>query len=249
MNVGLYQSAASLSALERWQEAVSQNITSSEVTAYKKRTISFSGENSGEFLTDPKARVGLGEGQPATFPVASSSINFLPGETKPTGRNLDAAIQGEGFFEVQLNDGTRAYTRSGEFQLRPDRTVVTGQGAEVLLDGGTPLQLVPGQGELVINQDGSVRQGTTQLGKLSIQNFAKPEQLVPLAAGLFTAPAGMTPTPVARPQVLQGNLEASNLTSLHEMVDLVTISRAYEANQKIITSRDELLDKTIQAFG
>ncbi len=249
MNVGLYQSAASLSALEHWQEAVSQNITSSEQTAYKKHTTSFSGQNSGEFLTDPKARAGHDEGQPAIFPVASSSISFQPGETKPTGRKLDAAIQGEGFFEVQSPDGTRAYTRNGEFQLRPDRTVVAGQGAEVLLDSGSALKLNPGQGDLVINPNGSVTQGTTTLGKLSIQTFENPSQLTPIAAGLFAAPEGVTPTAVAKPEVLQGNLEASNLTSLHEMVDLVTISRAYEANQKLITSNDELLDKTIQAFG
>jgi flagellar basal body rod protein FlgG len=249
MNVGLYQSAASLSALERWQEAVSQNITSSEVTAYKKRTVSFSGQDSGEFLTDPKSRVGRDEGQPATFPVASSSINFLPGETKPTGRKLDVALQGEGFFEVQMPDGTRAYTRTGEFQLRADRTVVTGQGANVLLASGSPLQLNSGPGELLIKPDGSVSQGSKSMGKLSIQTFAKPGQLLPLAAGLFAAPPGMDPTAVAQPAVIQGSLESSNLTSLHEMVDLVTISRAYEANQKIITSSDDLLDKTIQAFG
>jgi flagellar basal body rod protein FlgG len=249
MNVGLYQSAASLSALERWQEAVSQNITSSEVTAYKKRTISFSGQASGELLIDPKSRAGHGEGQSAVFPVASSSINFLPGETKPTGRKLDFALQGEGFFEVQMPDGTRAYTREGEFQLRADRTVVTGQGANVLLTGGTPLQLNAGKGDLVINADGTVLQGNKSLGKLSIQTFAKPGQLLSLSAGLFGAPSGMDPTPVAQPAVIQGSLESSNLTSLHEMVDLVTISRAYEANQKIITSSDDRLDKTIQAFG
>jgi flagellar basal body rod protein FlgG len=249
MNVGLYQSAASLSALERWQEAVSQNITSSEITAYKKRTVSFSGQDSGEFLTDPKARVGQDDGQAATFPVAASSISFLPGETKPTGRKLDVALQGDGFFQVQLPDGTTAYTRTGEFQMRSDRTVVTGQGAQVLLATGTPLQLNPGQGELIINQDGTVTQGQAKLGKISVQTFANPGQLIPLTTGLFSAPAGMDPVPVAQPTVLQGNLESSNLTSLHEMVDLVTISRAYEANQKIITSSDDLLDKTIQAFG
>jgi len=249
MNVGLYQSAASLSALERWQEAVSQNITSSEVTAYKKRTISFSGQDSGEILIDPKSRAGHGQGQSATFPVASSSINFLPGETKPTGRKLDVAIQGEGFFEVQMPDGSRGYTRTGEFQMRPDRTVVTGQGAAVLLASGSPLQLNQGQGDVAIKPDGTVTQGSAALGKLSVQTFAKPGQLVALAAGLFTAPSGVDPTPVSNPSVLQGNLEASNSTSLHEMVDLVTISRAYEANQKIITSSDDLLEKTIQAFG
>jgi flagellar basal body rod protein FlgG len=249
MNVGLYQSAASLSALERWQEAVSQNITSSEVTAYKKRMTYFSGLDSGEFLTDPKARVGRGEGEPATFPMARSAINFLPGETKPTGRNLDVALQGDGFFEVQLPDGSKAYTRAGEFQLQPDRTVVTGRGAKVMLESGQALKLVAGQGDLVISQEGTVSQGTTVLGKLAVKNFTDPSQLTPLSQGFYSAPPEVTPESVAKPIVLQGNLEASNLTSLHEMVDLVTISRAYEANQKIISSRDELLEKTIQAFG
>jgi flagellar basal-body rod protein FlgF len=249
MNVGLYQSAAALSALERWQDAVSQNITSSEVTAYKKRTVSFSGQDSGELLPDPTSRVGEGDGQPATFPVASSSISFQPGETKPTGRKLDAALEGSGFFQVQLPDGTTGYTRTGEFQLLADETVATGQGAKVMLTSGLPLKLAPGQGDLVIRPDGTVLQGSTPLGKLSIQTFSKPEQLIPLAAGIFAAPAGMEPTPVAQPSVLQGSLESSNLTPLHEMVDLVTISRAYEANQKMITSSDDLLNKTIQALG
>jgi len=249
MNVGLYQSAASLSALERWQEAVSQNITSSEITAYKKRMTYFSGVDSGEFLVDPKARTGRGEGEPATFPMAHSAINFLAGETKPTGRSLDVALQSDGFFEVQMPDGTKAYTRAGEFRLQPDRTVVTGRGAKVMLASGTPLQLTSGQGDLVISQDGTVSQGTTQLGKLSIQTFTDPAQLTPLSAGFFLAPEGVDPQPATKPVVLQGNLESSNLTALHEMVDLVTISRAYEANQKIISSRDELLDKTLQAFG
>ena len=75
------------------------------------------------------------------------------------------------------------------------------------------------------------------------------EVLIALADGLFAASPGVDPTPVAKPVVLQGNLEASNAPSLYEMVDLVTISRAYEANQKVITSRDDLMDKTLKTFG
>jgi len=249
MNIGLYESAASLSALERWQEAVAQNINSSEVTAYRKRATSVSAQNNGELLTDPRARVDRGEGEPAAFPVATSTISFMPGEAKPTGRELDLAIRGPGFFAVQTPDGTRAYTRTGEFRLRPDRTIVTGQGFPVLSAAGQPIQTLPGQGPVVIDQTGMVSQGTTQIARIALQDFANPGQLTPLSSGLYVAPEGVDPAAVAAPQILQGNLESSNLTSLREMVDLVTISRAYEANQKVITSRDDLFEKTLQAFG
>ncbi len=249
MNIGLYESAASLSALERWQEAVAQNINSSEVTAYRKRATSVSAQEHGELLTDPRARVDRGEGEPASFPVATSQINFMPGEAKPTGRELDLAIRGPGFFTVQMPDGTKAYTRTGEFQLRNDRTIVTGQGFPVLSAAGQPIQTLPGQGPIVIDQTGMVTQGGTQIARLSLQDFENPERLTPLTSGLYLAPDGVEPAAVKAPQILQGNLESSNLTSLREMVDLVTISRAYEANQKVITGRDDLFEKTLQAFG
>jgi len=249
MNIGLYQSAASLSALERWQETVTQNITSGEETAYKKHTTAFSGEEKGEFLTDAKSQVGKGEGLMATFPVAHTSISFQPGQTRPTNQELDVALQGEGFFELKMPDGEKAYTRVGEFHLRSDRMVASSQDGLVMLESGQPLQLRPGQGSLVIDESGNITQGGTALGKLAIRSFEKPENLVSLSAGLFIPGEGMEAAPVTKPEVLQGNLESSNSTSLQEMVDLVTISRAYEANQKLISSRDELLDKTLQAFG
>ena len=84
---------------------------------------------------------------------------------------------------------------------------------------------------MVINQNGTLFQGATALGKLSIKKFADPAQLIPVAGGFFT-PAPGTPPPesVDDPELLQGYLEASNVTPLREMVDLVLISRAYEAN-------------------
>ena len=126
---------------------------------------------------------------------------------------------------------------------------MTGQGFEVLSAAGTPIQVMAGLGPLVIDGTGLVSQNGTQLGRLAVRTFADPGQLLPLAAGVFAAPPEMDAKPVAKPEVLQANLEASNLTSLHEMVDLVTISRASEANQKVITSRDDLMEKTLQAFG
>jgi flagellar basal body rod protein FlgG len=249
MNVGLYQSAASLSALERWQDAVSQNITSSQNAGYRKRTVNFSTEMAGELQTDLRAKIGTGAGAPSLFPKINTGINFTFGETQPTRRELDVAIQGEGFFEVQRPDGSKVYTRSGEFRMRPDRTIVTAGGDLVLNSTGNPLVLQAGGGEVVINPNGTLLQGNSQLGKLSIQKFADNSQLIPVSGGSFTAPDGVAPQQVENPEVLQGYIEGSNTSSLREMVDLVIISRAYEANQKIITTVDQEMEKTLQALG
>jgi flagellar basal body rod protein FlgG len=249
MNIGMYQSAASLSALERWQEIVSRNITSSDQTAYRKRTITFSSEIAGELQSDPSKPVGHEGGMPMVFPKINTGINFIYGETQPTRRELDVAIQGEGFFEVQRPDGSKVYTRSGEFRMRPDRTLVTSAGDEVMSTAGSPILFQPNGGALVINEDGTIVQGATPLGRISVQKFADNSRLTPISGGYFTAPDNQSPEAVDNPSLLQGYIEGSNTSSLREMVDLVLISRAYEANQKMITTMDDQMGKTLTALG
>jgi flagellar basal body rod protein FlgG len=249
MNIGLYQSASSLSALERWQEAVAQNITSSQTTGFRRRTVEFSAETAGKLNINPTAKSSAGTEQPSVFPRATNGVSFSGGETEPTRRPLDVAISGEGFFEVKRPDGGLAYTRSGEFQMRADRTVVTAGDAQLLTEGGAPIVMLPTGEALTINQDGTVVQGTTSLGHLAIQKFANPEALLPAAGGMFTAGAGAGMSSVEKPTLMQGYLEQSNVQPLREMVDMVLIARAYEANQKVISSVDEQMDKTLQALG
>jgi flagellar basal body rod protein FlgG len=249
MNIGLYQSAASMAALERWQDSVSQNITSGQTSGYRKRTIEFSTETAGALQPDDRAKLGIDGGMPALFPKTTAGINFLSGETMPTHREFDVAIQGDGFFEVKMPDGSMAYTRSGEFRLRPDRTLVSAAGCEVMTEGGDPIVLMPGQGQVVINQDGTVVQGTLSLGKLSIQKFSNPADLIPSAGGMFVAGAAAGKASVDEPELMQGYLEQSNVQPLREMVDLVLISRAYEANQKMITTIDQQMQKALEALG
>lgn len=248
MNIGLYQSAASLSSLERWQDAVTQNITSSQVAGFKKRSVNFMADVAGELNAGAAAKGGTSEAQGMYFPRAAYSVNFTYGETQPTRRELDVAMQSDGFFEVQLEDGRRGYTRAGELHVRPDRTLVNAQDAKVLSDSGQPIVLSPEGGPVVINTDGTIKQGTTQVAKLSVVKFANNSQLVPLAGGTFIN-TGSAPTPVERPEIIQGFLESSNITPLREMVDLVNIARAYEANQKLIQSRDQSLEKTLDMLG
>lgn len=247
MNIGLYQSAASLSALERWQAAVAQNMTSSQVPGFRKVTVEFSTMEMGQIQTDPKGK-GT-DGGNALFPTTTTGISYTQGETTPTRKELDVAIQGEGFFEVQRPDGSKAYTRAGEFQVDSTRTVVTHDGMPVLTQAGNPIVLQAENGPIAISPDGAISQGDTQLGRLNIVRFSDTSKLNPAGAGLFVPSEGVDPETVARPSVLQGYVEGSNVSPLQEMISLVQIARAYEANQKVITSRDENVQKALETLG
>lgn len=249
MNIGLYQNAASLSALERWQDSVAQNIASSQMTGYRKRMVNFSAQTAGEIQGDSRSRLGRDPGIPMQFPKVNSAISFSVGDTQPTRRELDAAIQGDGFFEVQRPDGSRAYTRSGEFRVRPDRTLVTAAGDEVLSDGGAPIVLRATGGSVTINHDGVLSQGGAKLGTIAVKKFADNSQLTAIPGGLFVPGQDARAETVPDVELLQGYLEGSNVTPMREMVDLVLISRAYEANQKIISSVDQRLQKALEALG
>jgi len=249
MNIGIYQSAAALSSLERWQDAVSQNITSAQVIGFKRRVVQVAAEAHGEILSDPGAKPDNGEGMPALFPQSRYSIAFNPGENNPTRRELDVAISGPGFFTVRKPDGNTAYTRAGELQVRADRTLVTAQGCEVLSNSGNPVQLSPEGGAIVVMEDGSVRQGDNIVGKLGIAQATNPARLISMSSGLFLPDTGAGMVPVEKPIIQQGYLEGSNVSPLREMVDLVNISRAYEANQKLIQSRDGIMQKTLDAVS
>jgi flagellar basal body rod protein FlgG len=249
MNIGLYQSAASLSALERWQDIVSQNITSSQMTGYRKRTVTFSAEMAGELQSDARTPVGRGAGLGMLFPKINNGINFVNGEALPTRRDLDVAIQGEGFFEIKRPDDSRAYTRGGEFRIGPENTLVTSSGDEVMGTSGSAIPLQPNGGPIAINHDGAITQGLNRVGKISVQKFGDNSKLMPIAGGYFVAGPDANLESVDKPELLQGYLEGSNVSSLREMVDLVLISRAYEANQKVITSVDQQMQKTLDALG
>lgn len=245
MNIGLYLGASALGALERWQDATAQNIAASSVPGYQKRQVEFSMRNAGVLPTGAASGTSA---QSAQFPSSRVSVSFHPGQFVGTGRELDVAIRGEGFFEVQTPDGARAYTRAGSFYTNAERVLVDAQGNTVLGEGGAPIQLLADGGPLAIAADGTLSQNGQQIGRLTIQRFADNQSLLPLSGSLFAA-NGQAPETVENPSLMQGSLETSNVQAVGEMVNLVQISRAYEAAQKVITTRDDALDKTIRAVG
>ncbi len=249
MNIGVYQSAASLSALERWQDAVSQNISSSQVPGYRGRTVNISAVDNGQFMVGANGQSSSDSSQPASFPTATNGVSFKPGETQPTGRSLDFAIQGSGFFQVQMPDATTAYTRNGSFTERSDGTLVNSSNYPVLGGNGSPIVLAQAAGPVTVTQDGAISQGENQVGKIGVTSFSNTSGLVPISGGLLVAGPSAGPSAATQPGVLQGYIESSNVSPLYEMVNLVQVSRIYEANQRVITNADQQTQKTMDALG
>ncbi|HEX4666435.1 MAG TPA: flagellar hook-basal body protein [Chthoniobacterales bacterium] len=247
MNIGLYKGAAALGAYEKWQEVLSQNLASASVPGFKKSEISFDAVSDDGLKVNARNRAG--DGSHAVMPKAAATINFAQGELRRTGVDLDFAIQGDGFFQIQRANGELGYTRNGQFQLKPDRTLVTNQGLTVMGESG-PITFPEGAGPISINPEGMVFRGDEQVAKLAIYQFKDQQKLHRIGDGLM-APSknGEQPAPIEQPAILNGHLEQSNVSPLIEMVNLIEVSRAYEAAQKVIQSHDEESDKAIQTLG
>ena len=172
---------------------------------------------------------------------------FTPGELTNTGERLDVAIQGDGFFEVQMPDGTKAYTRDGGFKTNADGTIVTSDG--LVVQGG--FQPVPaGTSNITISSTGEVTY-TTPSGSTSfrvqISRFVNPAGLSSLGHNLYAeTPASGTPE-LGNPgengygSLEQGYLELSNVKIVEEMVNLIIAQRAYEVNSKAVQASDEMM--------
>ncbi|HEY9155416.1 MAG TPA: flagellar hook basal-body protein [Opitutaceae bacterium] len=249
MNVGLYQSAASMTALERWQDAVSQNIASSGVSGFKKRTVEVSGASMGT-LNSGANNQNVSAG---VLPQVSVGVSYMPGQAEPTGKATDMAIDGPGFFQVQGPNNQTLYTRDGQLHVSPDRTLVTKEGYPILSESGTPITIQPDAGDLDVSADGTVSQttptGSTQIGKFAVVAFSHNDRLESAGNGLFVAPQDAVAAPVEKPVVMSGYLEQSNVSPVNEMISLVQISRAYEANQKTIQSQDDAMQHALDALG
>ena len=222
---------------------ISQNLASSSIPGFKKQDMSFSAVEAGVMTTSPTP-------QHWAMPRVSAATNFKAGEYKFTDSKTDVAIDGSGFFQVQLPDGSNAYTRDGEFQISSQGQLVTKEGYLVVGDGG-PIQLDRNSsGTLGIAQTGEVSQGAERRGKLKVVDFAQPEQLSAIGGGLFVpGPSGPQPEDVVQPSLRQGYVESSNTSTVTEMVNLISCMRSYEANQKVIQMHDDRMGKSISELG
>lgn len=248
MNVSLYQAAAALNASNRWQDVIGENLASSSIYGYKKQEISFASIQAG-FL--PKGANSL-QGGPERFELtrAAFSTNFAPGELNSTGEPFDLALEGPGFFEMQLPSGQMGYTRNGSCTMSLTGQLISKAGYPVMGQNG-PIQLDPkSTAPVTIERNGEVRQGPDVKGKIKLVNFDKPELLAGVGGAYFMAvDPQIQIQELTNPTLRQGMLEASNASSVHEMASLIMAMRMYEANQKVIQTHDERMTKAINELG
>ena len=183
--------------------------------------------------------------------VTSTERVNIQGPLLQTGNNLDVAIQGNGFFQIQLADGTLAYTRNGSFSLSATGQIVTAQGNVV---GGAGVIPATATG-ITINTAGLVQytvQGSTNLiqaGQLTMASFANPAGLQALGDTNFlpTPASGTAQTQIAGTNgmgtINQYYLEQSNVNVAEEMVNLIAAQRAYEINTRAVTASDQILQR------
>lgn len=243
MNVSLYQAASALSANARWQDVISQNLASASVPGFKKQELSFSAIQAGLMHTPAG-------GTPSTLTRTDAATSFQQGEVHSTGVNTDVAIEGKGFFEVQLANGTTAYTRDGEFQVNALGQLVTKQGCLVMGQSGS-IQFDPNNGSNIsISTTGEVSQGSESRGKIKIVDFNQPGLLRPISGGAFLADnPNLQSSELAQPTLRQGYLEAANTSSVAEMANLIRVMRGFEANQRLVQIQDERMGQVISQLG
>jgi flagellar basal-body rod protein FlgG len=186
-------------------------------------------------------------------PVATERV-FTQGNLQQTSNPLDIAVQGNGFFQVQMPDGTSAYTRDGSFQVNAQGQLVTSSGFPV-----QPAITIPAATlSITISRDGivsAVRAGTvapTQVGTLQLTGFMNPAGLQSTGENLYIetaasgTPSANTPGSNGMGLLNQGFVETSNVNVVEELVGMIQTQRAYEINSKAIQASDQMLQKLAQ---
>jgi flagellar basal body rod protein FlgG len=177
--------------------------------------------------------------------VGTRRLDMTEGLVVPTGRDLDVAIEGPGFFVLSTPAGER-YTRDGHFKLNGERQLVAPDGSPVMGEKG-PITL--GDGDVRIDQDGTVWAGSTAAGRLAVVDFADASRLEREQGARLRA-AGQPATPVERVTVFGSALEQSNVAVADRLAQLTTLSRSFEALQRSISLvMNDVDGRAIEAFG
>jgi|SRR5581483_9226893 len=253
----LYTAATGMQAQQLNIDVVANNLANVNTTGFKKsradfqdllyQTLRAPGSPSTNSTQSPTGiQVGLG-----TRPAAVQRLN-MQGDYNQTQNPLDMAIEGIGFFQVTLPDGTSGFTRAGSFKMDTQQRLVNSDGMPL-----EPAIAIPdGSTDITIGQDGTVsaiapgQSTATQVGQIQTARFANPAGLRALGKNLLQEtdtsgpPQLGTPGQENRGTLLQGFLENSNVSVVEELVSLITGQRAYEVTSKAIQTADEMLRAT-----
>jgi flagellar basal-body rod protein FlgG len=250
----LHTAALGMSAQQTGVENIANNLANANTVGFKRSTVVFQ-----DLLYQSIQAAGQGEAggtaQPASLDIGSGAApvatlrSFTQGGFVQTDNELDLAINGHGFFQVQMPDGTVAYTRDGALSMTGEGTLITQTGLPVEPEISIP----EGAVAVHISQDGIVavrlegEADMTEIGQLELARFVNPSGLKPLGGNLYVQtessgePTLATPGQQGIGSVRQGFTEAANVDVVQEMVGLITAQRAYEINSKMVTTSEEML--------
>lgn len=233
---GKYSAVSGALAREQTINNIAANLANSNTVGFKKDRVSFSS------TLRAAQQTGTTKGVNYTR-IRTVGTDFSQGGLQTTGRDLDVAIDGPGFFKVRRGQDI-LYTRAGKLMLDDNGTIKTTDGYEVLGDGNAPLQIDITQGQnIIISETGEIAiDGVAAGAQLQVFGVDDPKNLVKVGQSLYRLPQGEgQPLPEAR--IVQGNLESSNVNMMEEMTAMISSQRNFEAHTKLIESYSKIGEK------
>ncbi len=257
----LHVARTGLEAQDSRMRVIANNLANIGTTGFKRdranfATLAYQNERVAGQQSSNESAYATGLNLGTGVSVQSTSSIVTQGTLSTTGNNLDLALDGDGYFQVQLPGGKLGYTRAGNFSRSPEGQLVTAQGYAV-----QPAISIPTDAAAItVAQDGTVSVTTaasstpTEIGQITIASFANPAGLQALGDN-FLAETGASGAPQigaggdgGRGSIRQGMLESSNVNVVEELVDMIECQRAYEVNSKMISAVDEMLKNANQTL-
>ncbi len=259
MNAALWAAKTGLDAQQTEMAVISNNLANVNTTGFKQDRAVFE-----DLLYQNQTQAGADTSQTTQSPsgmsigtgtqVVATEKDYSQGSLTHTGNALDLAIQGQGFFQIQMPDGTTAYSRDGTFQSNAQGQLVTSSG--YLVQPG--ITIPQGAQSVTIGNDGTVsvtlagQSAPTQIGQIQLANFINPAGLQPIGQNLLVQSAASGSPQTGSPgtnglgSLSQGQLESSNVNVVEELVNMIQTQRAYEMNSKAINTVDQMLQYATQ---
>jgi len=242
METSSYIALSRQGALRREMDVIAHNLANMNTGAYKGAKMMFvehlvKSRNDNTFM-------------PTTLAFSRDVAqykNFAEGQIRETGDTFHMALRGDGYFVVEMDDGTQRYTRNGNFTLNAEGQLSTQNGQAVLSTGGAPIFFSPQDTNITIAADGTISTNNGQLGQVRVVRFEDQQQLEYEAGGLWNSE--QAPQDVPRPQVVQGALESSNIQPVLEISHMITVQRSYEGVKAFIEAEDQRQKKMIDQLS
>lgn len=252
---GLYTAYTGMINEQKRLDAISNNIANANTTGYKRESISSQSfddvltikikDASEGYLNRAIGDMSLG------VKVGEVYTDYTQGSVRQTGNTYDLAIQGEGFFNVnvenQNGEVSTKYTRDGNFVMTSDGYIVDAYGNHLQGESGD-IQVPVDASSISINSMGQIYADNTYVDTIILTDFEDYDYLEKFGDN-FYSPVDGAETKDATGTILQGFTEQSNVNSVYEMVNMITVTRVYEANQKVMKTIDNMIDLAVNSVG